>query len=271
MLLYLNVQLQCLSGSVTYWHSLFCTLAILFSPPLFLTGVEAAVPHSVTASFPPAAAPGVCELPECWWAVPPQHHTHQRPLLLSYCSAASGRKSLPASSFSVEICCYNGIISKFADSCFKYSLTFLLHRITPFVTRRCCLNSFLKWASACKADAVLFVFPLVQWKWSKRCQQLEGCWVCFYRIDFPQFTCLAPFYRILSCVLVETSFSSFFKGKNYAVSWSLRVDVVSHFLFTWLYRNSRVLFVTKIFVWLTIICIILARKILYWYFFSLIW
>lgn len=182
-------------ATVSYWGSRCCTTL------------------TVTASFPLAAAPGVCELPECWWTVPPQHHTHQRPLLLSYCSAASGRKSLPASSFSVKICCYNGIISKFADSCFKYSLTFLLHRITPFVTRRCCLNSFLKWASAYKADAVLFVFPFVQWKWSKRRQQLEGCWVCFCRIDFPQFTCLAPFCRILSCVLIETSFSSFFKGK----------------------------------------------------------
>lgn len=164
--------------------------------------------------FPPwSAAPGVSELLECWWTVPPQHHTHQRPLLLSYCSAASGRKSLPASSFSVKNCCYNGIISKFADSCFKYSLTFLLHRITPFVTQRCCLNSFLKWASACKADAVLFIFPLVEWKWSKRCQQLEGCWVYFCRIGFRQFTCLAAFCKILSYVLIAASFSSFFKGK----------------------------------------------------------
>lgn len=162
------------------------------------------------------------------------------------------------SSFSVKIGRYSGIISKFVDNCFTYSLTFLLHKLTSFAVWRCYLNSFLKWASTCQTTTMLFIFSVVQWKWPKSCCQVEGYSFYFCRIGFPPLTCLAAFCKIVSCVLIATySFLLFLEGKIMLFHEALRVDMAVRFMLTLLYGSIRVFFVTKVIVWLAVICMIL--------------
>lgn len=136
------------------------------------------------------------------------------------------------SSFLVKICCYNGITRKFADNCFKYSLMFLLQRLASFATLpRCYLNSFLKRASTRQTATRLFLFPLLQWKWPKRCCQAEGYSFYFCRIDFLPLTCFAAFCKIVSCVLIATYFLLLaLRRKIMLFHEGLRVDMALHFI-----------------------------------------
>lgn len=111
---------------------------------------------------------------------------------------------------------------------------------------------------------MIFIFAFVKCKWPKRCCQAEEYSSYCCRTVFPLLSCLAELCKILSSVPLATHFLlPFPEGKITLFHEALRVDMTLCFMLTVLYRSIKRVgfgfFVTKVIVYLAVICVILIQ------------